>query len=210
MAINPNTKHENRHAIYIGCSGSGKTQALKQNTYLKKSKRVLLWDIDQDHQAVRFESRAAYARAVASALKSGKGFRVAYSGADAVANFEWFCRLAWAALDGAKETVVVVEELADVSPSVAKATPEFGRILRKSRKFGGILLMTSQRGQEIPKTAYNQVSVTYVGQQKGGDIAKVAKDMGLSLDAVAGLQKLNFWVVRQGAEAPKRLKITPR
>ena len=210
MAVNPNTRHDNKHAIYIGCSGSGKTQALKQNTHLKKAKRVLLWDIDQDHKAVRFESRAMYARAVAAAISSGKSFRLAYSGADAVANFEWFCRLAWAALDGNKQTIVVVEELADVSPSVAKATPEFGRILRKSRKFGGVLLMTSQRGQEIPKTAYNQVSVTYVGQQKGGDIAKVAKELGLSVDAVAGLQKLNFWIVTQGAGAPKRLKITPR
>ena len=210
MAVNPNTRHDNRHAIYIGCSGSGKTQALKQNPHLKKAKRVLLWDIDQDHKAVRFESRAAYARALLSALKSGKGFRLAYSGADTNANFEWFCRLAWAALDGDKETVVVVEELADVSPSVAKATPEFGRILRKSRKFGGVLLMTSQRGQEIPKTAYNQVSATYVGQQKGGDIAKVAKDLGLPVDAVAGLQKLTFWMVTQGADAPKRLKITPK
>jgi hypothetical protein len=209
MAVNPNTRHENRHAIYIGCSGSGKTQALKQNSYLKKAKRVLLWDIDSDHNAVRFETRATFARAVASALKSGKGYKVAYSGADAVANFEWFCRLTWAALDGNRETVVVVEELADVSPSVAKATPEFGRILRKSRKFGGVLLMTSQRGQEIPKTAYNQVSVTYVGQQKGGDIAKVAKDLGLSIDAIAGLQKLNFWVVTQGAAAPQKIKIIP-
>jgi hypothetical protein len=209
MAVNPDTKHDNKHSIYIGCSGSGKTQALKQNPHLKKAKRVLLWDIDSDHNAVRFENRATFARAVASALKSGKGFKLAYSGADAVKNFEWFCRLSWLAMDGKKQTVIVVEELADVSPSVAKATPEFGRILRKSRKFGGVLLMTSQRGQEIPKTAYNQVSVTYVGQQKGGDIAKVAKDLGLSIDAIAGLQKLNFWVVTQGAAAPQKIKIIP-
>lgn len=210
MAKNPNTALSNRHAIYIGCTGSGKTQALKQNPILKKAKRVLYWDIDHDHTAHRFESRADFARALASALRSNKGFKLAYSGADTVGNFEWFNRLAWAALDGNKDTVLVCEELADVSPSPAKATAEFGKGLRKGRKYGAVYLLTTQRATEVPKTAYNQMATIYVGQQKAGDIARVAKELGLSDTALRALQKLEFYVVTQGVDAPKKIKITPR
>lgn len=210
MAVNQDTRHANEHAIYIGCSGSGKTQALKQNVGLRTARHVLYWDIDEDHEATRFTSRGDFGRAVAQAVQSGKPYKLAFSGLDTESNFEWFCRLAWVALDGKREIYVVIEELADVSPSVAKATPEFGRLLRKGRKFGAKILMTSQRGQEIPKTAFNQVAYTYVGQQTGGDIAKVAKERGIPVNELSSLEKLNFFKVTNGAKAPEKIKITPR
>lgn len=210
MATNQDTRHANEHAIYIGCSGSGKTQALKQNVGLKSARHVLYWDIDEDHKATRFTNRGEFARAVAQAVKSGKAYKLAFSGLDTVENFEWFCRVAWVALNGTYETYVVIEELADVSPSVAKATPEFGRLLRKGRKFGAKILMTSQRGQEIPKTAFNQVAVTYVGQQTGADVDKVARERGIAAAELRALEKLNFFKVTNGAKAPEKIKIKPR
>ncbi len=73
MAKNPNTSLYNVNTLYLACSGGGKSQALKQNkTIPRQGVRVLLWDIDHDHAANRFENMPEYIRAVKSAIKSGQ------------------------------------------------------------------------------------------------------------------------------------------
>ena len=211
MAINPNTSHANENTLYLACSGGGKSQALMQNKSIPyRAARVLLWDIDEDHRAHRFETMAEFHRAVIAGVRSGRGFRLAFSGHDSVENFETFCRIVWAALDGKKKTFVIIEELADVSPSVAKATPEFGRLLRKGRKFGARLHITSQRGAEIPKTAYTQCPIKYIGQQEGGDVDRMARIAGVSSGEVSALKPLEFWKKPPGAEPAKKIKIRYR
>lgn len=212
MAINPNTAHRNENTLYLACSGGGKSQALKQNKAIpSKGARVLLWDIDHDHKASRYESMSSFKAAIISGLKSGRGFRIAFSGMDTVENFELFCRICWAVLDGKKPTHIIIEELADVSPSVSKATPEFGRLLRKGRKFGAKLHVTSQRGTEIPKTAYTQCPVKWVGQQEAGDVQRMAKIAGVHADEIMALIPLSFLVKNPGPEPAtlKKLKYKP-
>jgi hypothetical protein len=207
MAVNPDTGHSNLNTLYLACSGGGKSQALMQNPAIPKTgARVLLWDIDHDHAAYRFESMQRYRNAVIGGLKSGKGFRIAYSGADTVEAFEMFCRIAWACLDGQRKTWVIIEELADVTPSIGKASPEFGRLLRKGRKFGAELHITTQRGAEIPKTAYTQCPIKFVGQQEGGDIEKMARIAGVRPGQVQDLGKLEFWKKQAGPEPAVRVK----
>lgn len=208
MAQNPNTSLPNNNHLYLACSGGGKSQALSQNKSIPyRNARVLLWDIDHDHRATRFEDMRLFYRAVISAIKSGRGFRLAYSGNDSVTNFELFCQIAWASLNGNKKTYVIIEELADVCITVGKASPEFGRLLRKGRKFGAELHITTQRGAEIPKTAYTQCPVKIVGQQEGADIEKMAKVAGVSIRDISALNPLQFYVKKAGAEPGQLLKL---
>ncbi len=209
MAINPDTSHPNRHALAAGCTGSGKSQAVKQKLLPRgKGGRVILWDPDEDHRVApscRFTDRAAMARAVRGALASGKGFRLAWSGRVDVATFAWFCQLCWAALDGRHLTHIVVEELADVEPSSGKAAGPWGELLRKSRKYGGVILAVTQRGAEVSKTCWNQMAVKWIGQQQGGDLPRMAKEADVTESALRELEPLQFFVKGNGAAPAERV-----
>lgn len=211
VAINPNTEHPNQHVMAAGCTGSGKSQAVKQKLLPKgNGKRVLLWDPDEDHRVApncRFSERAGFARAVRFAIASGRGYRLAWSGRVDLATFEWFCRVCWAALDGRHLTHVVVEELADVSPSAGKASPAFGELLRKGRKYGAVMIMVTQRGAEVSKTCWNQVRWKWIGQQQGSDIKRMAIEADVAESAIRGLEPLQFYVKEQGASAAKLARI---
>lgn len=164
MAINQNPALPNQHTGYIASSGYGKSQALKQNPQIPRSgARVFLWDPDDDHKAHHFNVWNEFVRATVAGLKSGRGFRLAWSGDVAVPIFERFCSVVWQSLDGNVPTFIILEELADVQPSVGKATPAFGELCRKSRKYNGKLHWTSQRSEEVSKTVYSQTVNYYIG-----------------------------------------------
>lgn len=208
MAINPNTGHENQHVIVAAASGGGKSQLIGQELLPKGAgHRVLLWDPDEDYKANRFKDRAQFARAVAAANKSGKGFRLAFSGRSTESNFQWFCKLVMAALDGNKITHVIIEELADVSPSAGKALPEFGELLRRGRKYGARVVMATQRGTEIPKTAWTQVKTKYIGQQEAGDRVRMSREAGISEGEIQLLKPLEFFQKPAGAAEPTKISL---
>lgn len=208
MARNPNTALANKNTLYLACSGGGKSQAIKQNTDIpKKAARVVLWDIDHDHKAVHVESMAGFIRAVKAGIRSRRGFRIAYSGDDTPENFEVFCSVVWAIADGKIPLYIIIEELADAAPSTGKASPNFGRVLRKIRKFNGRLHITSQRGTEIPKTAYTQCPNKYIGIQEGADVERMAKLAGIEARKIRELTNLEFYVKQAGAGEPEKIKL---
>jgi hypothetical protein len=196
MATNPKTQRSNHNACFVAISGGGKSQALK-SVLPSRAVRCLLWDIDNDHAAYNthyYADRKKYVRAVKSAIKSGAGFRIAWDGSNTVSDFEWWCSVVYAALDGNYVTYIVVEELADVSPSAGKATQYWGEVNRKCRKFGGRLLWTTQRSQEVSKTAYGQCETYYVGSQKrGSKIRHLADLVGVSEEAISALEPMQFY-----------------
>lgn len=211
MAINPDPSLPNRHALVAGATGSGKSQVMRQKLLPQGfGHRVLLWDPDEDHRGTRFTDRAAYARAVRQALASGKGFRLAWSGRGDVATFEWWCQVVWAALDGRHLTYIGIEELADVSPSVGKASPAFGELLRKGRKYGAVLAMATQRGAEVSKTCWTQVAEKWIGQQQGGDVARMAREADVAESDLRALKPLEFFRKPAGADPAERIKLRYR
>lgn len=211
MAINPNTQRENRHVMVSGATGSGKSQVVKQRLLPRGSgHRVILWDPDEDYRVsstCRYSERAAFARAVQNAIASGKGYRLAWSGRVDLPTFEWFCRVVWAALDGNHDTIVVIEELADVSPSAGKASPMFGELLRKGRKYGAQIVMVTQRGAEVSKTCWNQVAVKWIGQQQGSDVKRMAVEADVGDSALRALEPLQFYCKPQGATPAEVVKL---
>lgn len=211
MAINENTEWPNRNALYLAASGGGKSQCIKQSSEIPKSGvRVIGWDPDRDHDLRHYTDRRAFVRALKSAIKSGRGFRLGWSGDSSPETFQWWCRVVWAALDGNVNTYLLIEELADVESSPGKASPPFGQLLRRCRKYGGILHAVSQRGTEIPKTCYTQCEIKYVGIQRGPDVKRMAKECGVFESDIKALKPLEF--IRVESPHPnKKIKLrTPR
>lgn len=204
---NPDTSLPNRNTLYLACSGGGKSQALFQNQDIPRSKaRVVLWDPDEDHPARRFNTLPSFKAALAEELRRGRGFRLAYSGDADVETFEKWCQMVCMILDGGKMTYVVIEELADVSETAGKASEWFGRLLRRGRKYGARLHVTTQRGTEISKTAYTQCPIKWVGIQEGADTEKMAKLCALSPAQIKELTPLEYWLKQAGKE-PERIKL---
>lgn len=200
MAINQNPSLPNRHTGYIACSGYGKSQALKQNSEIpKRGARVLLWDADEDHRATHYTNWKQYVRAVREAMRSGHGFRLAWAGDVSEEQFELFCQLCWICLDGKRPLFIIIEELADVQKSIGKASNWFGQLCRKSRKYNGIMHWTSQRVEEIPKTAVSQSNNFYIGfpndtatKQQVEKLARIARAQG-GAGALYKLEPLQFY-----------------
>lgn len=203
LARNENTSHFNKSSLYVACTGGGKSQCLSQNKAIPKNNcRVFLWDPDHDHKSTRVHGKAAYKAAVIGGIKSGRGFRLSFvSDAGDVDDFEWFCALAWAALDGEYISYVIIEELASVTETASKATKNFGLLLNRGRKYGAQLHITTQRGSEISKTAYIQCQNTYIGIQRGNDVKKMAEKGGVTRDQILSLKPLQFWFSNGGAHS---------
>lgn len=207
MAIQPRPSLPNKNTLYLARSGGGKSQALKQNRDIPKSGvRVILWDKSHDHKAHHYDNKRAFIRALLAGLKSGKGFRIAFSGGVGVDDFEWWCKAVWAALDGQNITYIIVEELSEVCLSVAKASPEAARLLNQGRKYGMRFHGTSQKPQEISKTYYDQCPVKFIGPQIGANVRKFAKEIGEPDSRVAGLDDLEFLVFDGRESKEKRFK----
>lgn len=202
MAKNPNPKLPNEHTLYVGKSGSGKSQALKQNSALPaKGVRCLLWDVSQDHdKGTRYYSdKAKFLGAVKKAVASGKGFRLGWDGDSSPETFEWFAAVVWAILDGNKPTYVVIEELARVVTTAGKADPNLRKLYNEGRKYGARNHAVTQRPQEIPKTVFDQCERFFVGQQKSNNIAKFADILDVPVLEVKALMPLQFWYLDESS-----------
>lgn len=207
MAIRPDTQHSNRHTGYLAASGYGKSQALGQNPDIPaKGARVLMWDPDEDYRATRFTDRKKFVRAVSACIRSGKGFRLAWSGTGDVDTFEWFCQVVWAALDGEHLTYLIIDELSTVQPSSGKATPAFGELCRRGRKYGLIMHWCSQRSEEISKTVFTQTQSYWIGYPNDtcppGGVAKLARIARCHVDDLYALQPLQYYQ-KKGTEVKK-------
>lgn len=204
MAILPDVSLPNRHVLVLARSGGGKSQVLRQGLDMPgPGARVLLWDTAGEHRAQQFDTRAGFARAVSAAIGQPRGFRLAFTGGVGPECFEWWCRVVWTALRGDRITWAIAEELSAVCTSAAKAGPEAARLLNQGRKFGMVFVGTSQKPQEIAKTYYDQTAVKWIGPQIGANVQRLAREIGVSADDVAGLAELEFFRF-DGARAEKR------
>lgn len=207
MAINPNPQHSPRHVFLCGTTGSGKSSFLRRLRDLDQFRRVILWDPDHDHAAAHYSTQVAFKRAVMQGIASGDRFRVAYSPASATAEeFEFWCAVLWAALDGNVPTAAIVEELADVTGS-GKAKAHWGQLSRKSRKYGGVIYSISQRPSEIDKTILNQSAFKWCGvletdadrRYMSGVLSVTPDDLARTPANVPG-EKCHYWLKRPGPE----------
>lgn len=195
MAINPNASLPNRNTLYLGASGAGKTQMLKQNAEIPKhGARVLLYDPNLDHKAARFQKASQFGRAVMAAIKTGRGFRIAYTGGSCEADHEWFCRFVFMLLDGRHLTYVIDEELGGSGQRTGSAAPWHAKLMNQGRKFGLRYHGVVQFATEVPKTVYRNCEVKCVGRLEADAATKLSKEISVSPEKIAAQQSLQFWV----------------
>ena len=174
----PDTSRKNKNTLYLGGSGCGKSQAVISNKDIKQSKRVIIWDANGDHDGEHAEDRKVFLMLLSTALKTNSKFRVGFCGST-FEDFEFFCGVVWAVLDGRFETHVIVEELSHVCKSVGKASANAARLLNQGRKYGLVFHGVSQKPQEISKTFFDQCERKYIGRFYGDNALKMAKYLGL-------------------------------
>jgi len=204
MAKNPNPNKANRHSLFLAASGYGKSTALRKNPLINKP-RLIAWDPGYDHDLPRVKTM----RAFVESLKRPGRIAVSLDRATPSA-FNVFCKAIWAVLDGDHDTVIVVEEAAAVQMSVGKAQPDWGILVRESRKFGGIILATSQRSQEIDKTIVTQCHTVYVGCHALRDARLIGRDLDIDPDAIASLDVGQFYRKVLGPKPAELLDYRPK
>lgn len=209
---NPNTAWPNEHALYLGCSGSGKSQALEQNPAVPRAGgNVIMWDQAGDHAGIHYTTRPAFLAAVIRGVQAGTGFRIAFAGNASVENYEWWCEVVWSVLDGRRRTWALVEELAAVCPSSGRATPNAGILLNQGRKFGLIFHGASPKPQEVAKTYYDNANIKFIGQQNSALLRRrFADELDLPVDDIRNLQPLEFYRSEGTAAVPEKLCLTYR
>lgn len=192
MARNPDHSKGNRHVAIVAASGGGKSQLSRNDIVPKRGARVVFWDIDQDHKANRYSNRGEFLKALKSADASGKPFRIAWVGDDDEKTFAWFCEVCWALLDGRHDTWIVLEEMAD--QNMGQTMPPWLKKLNvRGRKYGGILVITTQRCQEVPKALITQPKRRYYGQHFEQDAAYMHRLTRIPMDDFESLEPLTFF-----------------
>lgn len=218
MARNRNNRHSNRHTLVLGTSGSGKTRWLTKNREIADCARVVLWDPESDHRAIHCQTRAEFVRVLKAALQSGKKFRVAYEPQHVTPDeFNWWCGVVWAVLDGNMETVAIVEEIADVVMA-GSAPVNWGFMTRKGRKYGLRIFVVSQRPQQVDKTAVGQCPYKFAGALETDlDRKAVGSILSLSLEQMRKPGELNdpgkklwYWYKEPGAKPAQLMFYDPR
>jgi hypothetical protein len=133
--------------------------------------------------------------AITPCLAKGGGFRYGYTGPATRAHFETFCRLAWVWMRSAPDSVLVVEELADVT-SPGKAPAAWGEIVRKHRHVQGRVYALTQRPAESDKTIVGNAAVIHGGFMAfAEDRAYMARCLDVPLAEVTALRRLD-WIER--------------
>jgi len=149
----------NKNILIVGASGSGKSSYMRKHINFKQ-KRIVAWDPDEDFTLPRVRDMATFKKLV---KKSGFGaIRVALTVNPTEEAFEEFCALVFAICHQAAPMQIIADEIADVT-RVAKASPHWGQLCRKVRKYGGFLAAATQRPQEADKTIFNQVNTKWCG-----------------------------------------------
>jgi len=191
MPVNPNEKHKNQHVLAMGKSGSGKSYWMMSHPMVKSAKRVVIWDPYQTHDVKYFSNLQAFAKEIRGSVQGKKSFRIGLSVNPNKENFEYFCRCVWALADGNFGTVVLVEELADVSRS-GGASGTWGNIIRVGRKYGLIIMAATQRPQDIDKTLFTQVAKMWCGYISNYDQPYVERNMGVEPGVISKIKKESY------------------
>ena len=200
--VNPNNALDCHNALYVGSSGSGKTTAVK-NFNIGPNDNAVFFDPFGDYEGTfkgqpvfTYYTWSEFAVNLFKARASGLPFKIArgFNGRIEKGDFELFCGLVWACGDGNKQPLnIVLEELAKFCDTAGKMDGYAGDLIRIGRKFGLSTHCVFQRGQEVGKTVIGNCPVKWVGyQERDNDAIYLSKELGISSDAIASLEKLEY------------------
>jgi hypothetical protein len=152
-------------------------------------------------------------RALARAHRSGKGFRIAYTGEASPAAFEVWSHAYWEILDGNLETYGVIEEYSDCCEGPGainyKRMVYHRRLWTQSRKYGGILQATSQRPQLISKDALGNAGIIWASSMDLAAAKRVAAEIDIHQSDLRGCLPGEFYYRNNGEPPEKHCVFTP-
>lgn len=192
MAVNEDSSLPLRHVFVTAKTGGGKSQIMRNDIVPRQGVRAFFWDVDNDHFCTRFDNKGAFLKAVKAAISSGKPFRLGWNGEDSQEVFAWFCEVVWRCLDGDFDTYIVLEELADLEMG-QRTLSGLGKLLKRGRKYGGIVVSNTQRIQEVPKGLITQAKTAYIGKQSAHDAKYLERILGINAQSIENLKPLNFY-----------------
>lgn len=179
----------------------------------KTGARVALWDTNRDHPAHQFDRMGDYARALARAHKSGRGFRIAYCGEPSPDAFEVWSHLLWEILDGNRLTFGLIEEYSDCCRGAGPLSQQRDTFHRRNwtqgRKYGAILMATSQRPQLISKDALGNAGEIWASSMDMAAAKRVGAEMDIGQDLLRACQVGEFYHRKLGQPAVKQRVFTP-
>lgn len=191
MPVNQNPERSNTHCFVTAKTGGGKSQYMRNELIPKRGARVLLWDVDRDHDCTHYTEKGAFLNALKKQM-NGDSFRLGWAGDDSQEAFIWFCNAVWHVLDGNKTTYIVLEELADLEMG-QKTLPKLGTLLKRGRKYGATVIANTQRIQEVPKALITQSARVFVGKQSAHDAKYLERLTGLKSGDIERLPELTFF-----------------
>jgi hypothetical protein len=189
---------DGRAVLVAGFTGSGKSAWVIRQT--RAAPRLLVWDSMGEWSRRALVQPLGTLPAVAEAIRTdiargGGRLRVGYTGPVTRAGFEGFCRLAWVWLRLRAGSVLVIEELADVT-SPGKAPAAWGEIVRKGRHVGAQVYALTQRPAESDKTIVSNAAAIHSGFMGfPDDRAYMARCLDVPLRDVERLRPLD-WIER--------------
>ena len=181
----------------FGARGTGKTAWVIQYLQRTKPARLLVWDFKHDPGLKPIGQPVASLPELARAA-GAKAFQLRYlveHGRDITAQFDLFCRIAWAAGD----LVMMVDELPEVTKA-NRAPPAWRRCVNVGREYADqgktktlTIIGAGQRPSECDKSFIANCDIIHTGRL--GDFAdadKVARSWGLKAGELQNLPDLHW------------------
>lgn len=188
--------------VVCGSSGSGKSAWVKRR--IATTRRVLVWDVDDEYSEKGFYRIASPEELVAELRVNKVGhFAFVPVGLGVKTSFDFWARAAFAW----GNCTAVAEELAGVT-TPGKAPPGWHQLVSRGRKRGIEVIGVTQRPSESDKTIMGNATLIHCGMlAREQDRAYMAKELDVSADQVADIEPLQWIERRRGDKNITRGKL---
>lgn len=188
MASRADTSLLAQHWYICGNSGTGKSSTIKE--HVKKARRVIVFDPDDEYGDITGFKRVYNVSELIALLMAHqhKSLKVAFV-AEGVKAFELWCSCVfnWG------ECLAVAEEIADVT-TPSKAPQQWGRLIRRGRKYNIQIMAVTQRPAEADKTILANAAVIRVcALGREGDRVAISREIQIDLKTLSKMVPLD-WV----------------
>ena len=187
----------------------GKSTLVKKLNLIPSSGiKLIYWDTQEDiKDCKQFKRPSEFLRNLIKAEKSGKKYRISYTGDDCLNLFEDVCSAVYEILDGDIPTYFGVSEYAmccrGAGPLSTVNEKYHKKQWQESRKYNGRLRFESQRPAAITKDAIGNAGVIYAGNMDLNAAKSVGNQIGVKPDEILRLGKGEFYKWKVGGEAEK-------
>lgn len=173
-----------KRILVCGKSGSGKSSYIK--ALIEFHSRVIVFDPKNEYGKLGFKvffDRKEFFEASLSKQNIKKdSLKICFVPAN-MDDFNFFCAIAMN-FNRAKESLIICEELASFC-NTGKLTKHSATLINQVRAFGGVLVLTAQRCQEIAKSIVANVNIVNIHNSAfENDRKYLSNSLGIDINAI--------------------------